>query len=297
MACREYYQWLAGAAAGARNRPADLDLNWLRPIMSAETRPADGTVRVQSVDAGGVPSEWVWARNAHPDRRLLYLHGGGYVSGNAGNYREFTSVLSNMTGCAVLAANYRVGPEDPFPAAVQDAKSAFLWMHGQGVDGARTATRTFIAGDSAGGGLTLSAMLALRDAGAPLPDAAVTISAWTDLANTGDSVRTRADADVIMRAAWLPAFSKSYLADADPRHPLASPLYADLSGLPPVLMQVGDAEVLLDDSVRVAEIIRAAGGQVILEVWPEMPHVWHIRGLPESQQAVTRIAEFVSSFR
>ncbi|NQU09638.1 alpha/beta hydrolase fold domain-containing protein, partial [bacterium] len=164
MSSREYQEILAAWNANAVNRPAALTLAQLREWMSAPTEPAPGTATIQPVNAGGVPAEWVCGPAADPDRRLLYLHGGGYVSGGAACYREFTAVLSNATGCAVLATDYRLGPEHPFPAAVEDAVAAYCWMRAHGPAGEHPAPRTFIAGDSAGGGLTLAALLALRDA-------------------------------------------------------------------------------------------------------------------------------------
>lgn len=296
MASREFYEMLAPWTENIANRPETLELATLRLWMSGETAPLPGT-SLHAVTAGGVPAEWVCSPGANPDCRVLYLHGGGYVSGNPANYREFTSELSQATGCAVLAPDYRLGPEFPFPAAVEDAVAAFTWMREHGPAGPSAATHTFIMGDSAGGGLTLAALLALRDAGQPLSDGAVTISAYADLAHTGDSVHTRAEVDPVMAPSWLPVYAEYYLCGADPRHPLASPLYADFTGLPPLLLQVGDAEVIRDDTTRVADIARAAGVDVRCEVWPEMIHVWHIRkpSYPEAIQAVEHIVEFITA--
>ena len=295
MASKEYQRILAEWMANARNRPATIDVPLLRQWMSGVTEPAPGTATIMPVDAGGVPAEWVCGTKADPDRRLLYLHGGGYISGSAAVYRDFTATLSNATGCVVLAADYRVGPEHPFPAAVDDGVTAHQWMRAHGPKGKRKAVRTFVAGDSAGGGLTLATLLALRDRAKPLPDGAVTISAYTDLAHTGESVRTRADVDPVCLPAWLPTYANNYLCGADPRHPLASPLYADFKGLPPLLIQVGDYEVIRDDSVRVADKAKAAGVRVTLEVYPEMMHVWHIRKpeFPEARKAVASIVSFI----
>ena len=299
MASQEFYTMLAPWTASALRKPETIEISQLKKWMTGETAPASGTATIHPVDAAGVPAEWVCGTQADPDRRLLYLHGGGYVIGSAAFYRDFTATLSNATGCVVLAADYRLGPEHPFPAAVEDAVAAYQWMREHGRAGARAATRTFIAGDSAGGGLTLAALLALRDGKKPLPDAAITISAYTDLAHTGESMRTRAAVEPVARPGWMSTYANGYLCGADPRNPLASPLYGDLTGLPPLLIQVGDAEIIRDDSTRFAEKAQAAGVKVTLEVWPEMIHVWHTRKpeFPEAREAIERIARFTRSFK
>jgi acetyl esterase/lipase len=196
---------------------------------------------------------------------------------------------------AVLVLDYRLAPEHPHPAAVHDALAALRWMYEHGPTGAAPARATFVAGDSAGGGLTLATLIAARDAGVHLPNAAVAISAWTDLACTGNTMRTRADVDPMVTEAVLSRMTQDYLQGGDARQPLASPLYADLRGLPPLLMQVGDAEVLLDDTTRVADKARAAGVDVTLEIYPEMIHIFQLFApiLPEGQQAIERIGAFI----
>lgn len=283
----------------AHERPELLDLATLRNWMAEAPLPPPEVASVTRVSAGGVPGEWVLAPECSPDDRLLYLHGGGYVSGSAAAYRPFTATLSRITGCSVLAIDYRLGPEHPFPAAVDDAVDAFQWMLRFGPSARHCARSAFLAGDSAGGGLTLAAMLAMRDIGLPLPDAAVAISAYTDLAHTGESVQSRANVDVVNRPSWLPLYADNYLAGASPYHPLASPLFGDPTGLPPLLVQVGDAEIIRDDSTRFAEKAKACGVEVTLEVWPEMMHVWHIREpiFPEARDAIAAIARFVQDHR
>jgi acetyl esterase/lipase len=253
--------------------------------------PAPEGVTWQEVDAGGVVAEWIVAPEADVDRVLVYLHGGGYTMGSRATHRILVSRLSEQAKARVLNVEYRLAPEHPYPAAVDDAVAAYRWVLAQGVPAERVA----IAGDSAGGGLTLATLLALRDAGDPLPAAAVPISPWTDLEGTGDSVRTRADRDKMVNAEGLKTSADEYAAGADLRDPGVSPLHGDYTGLPPLLIHVGDAEILLDDSTRVAERATAAGVDVTLEVWPEMPHVWHafIGMLPESDQAVARIGEWL----
>jgi acetyl esterase/lipase len=190
-----------------------------------------------------------------------------------------------------LAVDYRLAPEHPFPAAVEDAVAGYDWLLSTGVDPAQV----IIGGDSAGGGLTVATLVALKDAGVPMPSADLCISPWTDLALTGGSLRSKADADPMIAPDRITRVRDAYVGDADPREPLASPIYADLSGLPPMLIQVGENEVLLDDSTRLAERAEAARVDVTLEVWPEMIHVWHFFAelLPEGQQAIDRIGEYL----
>jgi acetyl esterase/lipase len=191
----------------------------------------------------------------------------------------------------VLALDYRLAPEHPFPAALDDALAAYRWLLAEGADPRRIA----VMGDSAGGGLAFSLLLRLRDQGAPLPAAAVALSAWTDLALTGASLRLNAAADPMLNAEDLPKLAACYLASADPRDPYASPLYGDATGLPPTLIQAGSDEILHDDSTRMADRLRAAGCEVELEIWPRMPHAWHLFApvLPEARRAIERIGAFV----
>ena len=252
--------------------------------------PPPGTT-VEPADAGGVLAEWVVAEGVRADRVVMYLHGGGYQIGSPATVRHMISLVSAAAQARVLSVDYRLAPEHPFPAAVEDALTAVRHLLRSGTDPAAVA----IAGDSAGGGLALATLVALRDAGDPLPAAAVGISPWTDLALTGESMRTRADVEVMLQPAGMPETAATYLAGADPRHPYASPLYADLRGLPPILIHVGDAEVILDDSTRFAVKAREAGVDIALEVWDDMPHVWHAFAglLPESDKAIERIGEWL----
>lgn len=264
---------------------------------SAASPPPPGTT-VEPVDAGGVRAEWVIAAGVDSDRVLLYLHGGAYQGGSPATLRRMIALISAAAQARVLSVDYRLAPEDPFPAAVDDAQTAYRFLLSSATDHGDTSPAAIaIAGDSAGGGLTLATLVALRDAGDPLPAAAVAISPWTDLALTGESLTTRADVDVMIKPDGMREDAETYLAGADPRHPYASPLYADLHGLPPILIHVGDAEVILDDSTRFAAKARAAGVDVTLEVWDEMPHVWHAFAglLPESDQAIERIGAWLQA--
>jgi monoterpene epsilon-lactone hydrolase len=273
--------------------PQDMNIATRRQRMEDMTRgaPLLAGTRTTSVDAGGVPSEWVEVPAGSDLRTILYLHGGGYTVGSVRTHRALVARLAAATGGRGLAIDYRLGPEHPFPAAVDDAAAAYRWLVRGGVEPASIV----VAGDSAGGGLTVALLVALRDACDPLPAAGVCISPWTDLACTGESMTTRAAADPMVQRDGLLPMAAAYLAGQDPRTPLASPLYADLHGLPPLLVHVGSAETLLDDATRLAERARAAGVAADLEVWDDMIHVWHAFSplLPEADDAVARVGEWV----
>jgi epsilon-lactone hydrolase len=248
-------------------------------------------VSCERVSAAGVDGEWIAGSNAHHDKAILYFHGGGFRLGSVSSHRELIARIAEM-GCRVLAINYRLAPEHRFPAPLEDAIAAYGWMLDQGLSPENIA----FAGDSAGGNLVLAAMLNLRERGAPLPAAAVLMSPWTDLAATGASYVSRADADPIHARPMILALAKNYLGrDGDPFHPLASPLYAELAGLPPLLIQVGDRETVLDDSVMFADKARAAGIDVELQIWDGMVHVFQMFAseLAEARQAIDSIAKFL----
>lgn len=244
----------------------------------------------RELDAGGVPAEWVRGASSGDARAILYLHGGGYVVGSPRTHRALAARIAEASGARALVIDYRLAPEHAHPAAVEDATAAYRWLLEEGADPART----IVAGDSAGGGLTIAALVALRDAGTPLPAAAVCLSPWVDLECVGASMTARAEQDAMVQKQGLLDLARAYLGGLDPRTPLAAPLHADLAGLPPLLVQVGTAEVLLDDATRLAERAAAAGVDVTLEPWEEMIHVWHIFGgmLPEADEAIARIGEF-----
>jgi acetyl esterase/lipase len=253
-------------------------------------RPED--VRYESVDANGVPSEWVITPESSDERAILYLHGGAYVMGSVDSHRGLATRLARAAGARVLVADYRLAPEHVFPAAVDDGLAAWRFLLQSGVAPEKAA----IAGDSAGGGLTAATLIAVRDAGAPLPAAAGCISPWLDLTLSSGTITTKAHEDPMVPVErMLKPAAEAYLAGADPKSPTASPLFADLSGLPPLLVQVGTAEVLLDDSRSFAERAKAAGVEVELEVAQDMIHVWHAFAdlLPEGAEAVERLAAFL----
>ena len=264
------------------------DINAMRAIMIEAPAPAG--VTCTPVEAGGVSAEWSVADGADQDKVILYVHGGGYVMGSAGSHRDMTGRLSQTAGARVLSLNYRLAPEHPFPAPVDDSVAAYRWLLGQGIQASNIA----IAGDSAGGGLALAALIAIRDAGEPVPAAGIGISPWVDMEGTGESMTTRAAVDPVVQKEGLLGMAKLYLGDADPKNPLAAPLHANLAGLPPLLIQVGDSETLLDDATRITERARKADVDVTLKIWDEMPHVWHLFApiLPEGQQAIEEIGAF-----
>lgn len=253
-------------------------------------RPPRGTETI-AVDAGGIKADRIATPASRHDRHILYLHGGGYIMGWPGLYRDLTWRLAALCRARVLCIDYRLAPEHPFPAALDDAVTAYRWLLAQGAD----PRRMTLMGDSSGGGLVFATMLRLRDEGVALPAAAVVVSPWTDLALTGESLQLNADIDPMIPVELAPAVVDLCLAGADPRNPYASPLYGDPTGLPPTLILVGGDEVLRDDAVRMADKMRAAGCHVELEVWPHMWHVWHMlmRVMPEAKAAITRIATFM----
>jgi acetyl esterase/lipase len=252
--------------------------------------PPKGT-KVTRLAVGGVKAVRVATAQSLADRHVLYLHGGGYMNGSPSHYRDFLWRIADATSATVLCIDYRLAPEHPFPAALDDAVAAYRWLLAEG----GVPQRMAVIGDSAGGGLTFATLLRLRDEGVPMPAAAVALSPWTDLALTGESIRTNARAESMLNADQAPAIASYYLGGVDPRLPYVSPLFGDPAGLPPTLIQVGSDEVLYDDAVRMAERLRAAGCSVAIEIWPRMPHAWQLfaRVLPEARKAVARIAAFV----
>lgn len=247
-------------------------------------------VRHETIDISGMRAEWAVPQGASDGRAILYLHGGAYVVGSIASHRTLVSQLAKEAGCRALCVEYRLAPENPFPAAVVDAVKAFEWLVTHGYE----AGNIVLAGDSAGGGLAVAAMLSLRDAGSPVPAAAVLLSPWTDLEVRGESVQAVERRDPMLSARALRREACMYLDREDPRHPLASPIYADLSGLPPMLIQAGTREILLDDARRLARRAEEDGVEVELDVWEDMFHVWQFFTplVPESNAALERLGRF-----
>jgi len=250
-----------------------------------------GKIACTPVMAGGVPAEWILPAGITAGRVVLYLHGGSYISGSVNSHRALAANIATAAGARALVLDYRLAPEHPYPAALEDALAAYHWLLSNNV----SAEEICVAGDSAGGGLAAALLLALRDAGDPLPAAGILLSALTDMAFTGETLKTKTKVDLILDFGKESQFAPLYLGDTDPRSPLVSPLYADLRGLPPLLIQVGSDEILLSDSTRLAEKARAAGVDVALEVWEGMQHVWHFAAslIPEGRNAIRRIGEFI----
>ncbi len=243
------------------------------------------------VDAGGVPAIWADPTGGAQDRVLQYVHGGGYVIGSATYYRKLTGHLANALGCRVLNVDYRLAPEHPHPAPVDDSTAAYRWLLDQGIEPGHIA----ISGDSAGGGLTVATLLSIRNAGLPMPAAAMPLSPWVDMEATGESMTSRQERDVLVSGEVIKGMADAFLQGQDARDPLAAPLHADLSGLCPLYIQVGDDETLLDDSIRLADKAKAAGVEVRLDVFPEMQHVFQMAAgtMPESDEAIARLADWV----
>ena len=246
-------------------------------------------VTLSPVKLDGVPAEWIYPPNYSPQSIILYLHGGAWTLGWTNTGRSLLAYISLAAHSRALAVDYRLAPEHPFPAAHTDCFKAYCWLLSNGI----LPKNIVLAGDSAGGNLVLTTLLALRDAGLPLPGAAVCISAVTDLACTGESFQTKKDPGLPTN--FVRTMIQHYIGSQDPLQPLISPLYADLTGFPPLLMQVGEDELLLSDSVRLADKARNAGVDVQLVVWPKMWHVWHtfVPILPEAQKAVNEIGAFI----
>jgi len=250
-------------------------------------------VSYRHVVCDGIPAEWITPVQLKNDVTILYFHGGGYAMGSIDSHRHLITHLAIETGSKVLAINYRLAPENPFPSGIEDAVTSYKWLLKQG----RKPSKIVICGDSAGAGLTITALITLRDEGIPLPAAGICISPWTDLTASGESVKTHVKKDPLIDPKSLEKWAKMYTDEENFAHHLVSPLHAELKGLPPLLVHVGDAEILLDDSVRFVENARKAGVEVDFEIWKEMIHVWHFYGglLPEAKQAIKKIAEYIKT--
>ncbi|HYD19433.1 MAG TPA: alpha/beta hydrolase, partial [Patescibacteria group bacterium] len=262
-----------------RRLAAARDAMQARAVLNSGRLGMPGGVRVSSASLGGIAGEWLESPHSN-GITLLYLHGGGYFACSPRSHRAVTGFYARQ-GFRVFVPDYRLAPEHPFPAAVEDAEAVYAALVDSGID----PRRVVLSGDSAGGGLSLALLLRIRERGLPMPAAAALFSPLTDLAATGASI-TRNDARCAMfRGARIAIGASFYLNGADPRTPLASPLYADLHGLPPLLVHVGADEVLLDDSTRLAERAQAAGVEVALRIWPDVPHVWQLfhRYIPEGR--------------
>jgi monoterpene epsilon-lactone hydrolase len=253
------------------------------------------SVKIRQVNEDGVRGEWVeWTTD--PQSTIYYLHGGGYITCSPATHRSFTMALSRAAKARIFALDYRLAPEHRFPAAVEDSVNGYLWLIKNGVD----PDRIVIGGDSAGGGLTMATLVALRDAGEKLPRAAFCLSPWTDLEGTGQSLITNDQRDSMFYGESIRKVAPIYLGSWPATDPLASPIYADLSNLPPLLVYVSSSEVLLDDSVRLAEHAKRCGVNVDLRIWDNLPHAWPFLiafKIPEARKALDEIAQFSNGYQ
>jgi acetyl esterase/lipase len=265
------------------------DYRLARAILRPDRYNVPASIRVTPAQLGGVPGEWVEGPKSG-ELVLLYLHGGGYFGCSAESHRPITAGFA-LQGFRVYAPDYRLAPENRFPAAVDDAVAVYRALLKTGHE----PQHIVVSGESAGGGLTLSLILALRAAGIPLPACAAVFSPWTDLAATGDSIHTNSNRCSMFIGTDIAPSARYYLGDTDPLNPLASPLYADLTGLPPLLIHVGADEVLRDDSTRLAERARAAGVSVELKIWPVVPHAWQLAAhmIPEGRASLREAGDFL----
>lgn len=244
-----------------------------------------------AVEIKKIPAEWISTPEASDDSVILYLHGGSYHSGSINSHRSLAANIGDSAGARVLIIDYRLAPENPYPAAVEDTLTAYQWL----LENQYSPDRIALVGDSAGGGLVLSLLVNLRDRNQPLPAAAVCLSPWTDLTCSGESWKTNAHRDIMLDPKSALESAKLYLRETDPRTPLASPLYADLKGLPPILIQVGTDEVIFSDAENFAKKAHAAKVDLILDMWDGMQHEWHFAAnfMPEGQHAIERIGRFI----
>lgn len=279
----------------APNRPENLNPQETRANFEQMTQilsVKDETKR-EKVTANGVPGEWITNDASTDATTLYYLHGGGYSIGSVNTHATMVSAIARAAKARAFAIDYRLAPEHPFPAALDDALAGYRWLLEQGID----PKTIVVGGDSAGGGLAASLLLALREAGDPMPAGVVLLSPWTDLTGSGESQKTRADLDPMIPAfEGVSPMAEWYLGGRPANDPMISQIFADLHGLPPILVHVGDHEVLLSDSTRYAEKAKAAGVDVTLKVWDEMIHVFQFFPmLPEGQQAIKEIGEWIQA--
>lgn len=289
MPSPEHEQIVAMMAGGLGLESLSLAEQRAAMEFSAELFPPDADVRARTLDADGVPADWIAVGESEPDRVILYFHGGAYVMGSRNTHRGLAGRIARAARAQVLLPDYRLAPENPFPAAVEDATACWRWLVANG----HAPDRMVIAGDSSGGGLALATLLALKDAGEPLPACAVAMSPWTDLAGTGPTAAPGAVDDPMLTVDGLRTNGRQYAAD-DLYNPHAAPLHGELTGLPPLLLQVGTREILLSDSTRFAEKAQAAGADVTLEVEDGLIHVWQMfPDVPEAQRAIARVGAFI----
>ncbi len=261
----------------------------------AAIAPLPKDAKLENIDVDGIPAAWVSTPEVAKDKAILYLHGGAYIGGSITSHKDLAQRISRVSKAKLLLLDYRLAPEHPFPAALEDSTRAYSWL----VDTEGYLPQNIIiAGDSAGGGLTVATLVKLRDDGMALPAAAVCLSPWTDLALTGDSMKEKVHEDPFVTPDDLKSSASMYLGKTDPKNPYASPLYANLKDLPPLCIQVGTAELLLDDAIRLATRAKEDGVEVQLDIWEDMIHVFQAFAVlaPESQEGIEKIGEFIKKF-
>lgn len=269
------------------------DVQLLRPIMDQmEPRmmKVPGDIRIEEPDLGGIPAERLSAPGTREDAAFLYIHGGGFVAGSPRTHRPLTWRLTKEIGVPVYAIDYRLAPEHPYPAGLDDCVAAYKGLLDKGI----SAKSILVGGDSAGGNLTLALALRLTAEGLPLPAALICLSPATDMTGSGDSRHSNAEADSMFVPEMMDSLKPVYFDGTDERDPFVSPLYGNLSGFPPTLFQVGEREMLRDDSTRMAAALKSAGVETVLEVWPKVWHVWQLNAdmLPEAREAIAHIVRF-----
>lgn len=292
---------MAALQSASQGAPAP-DVETVRMLTNAlaQTRTLPDKITVTPVSANGVPCEWIYPEGASATDRLLYLHGGGYVAGNLDSHRPLCADIALAAGVTILNVDYRLAPEAKSPAQLEDALTAYRWMLANGPGGPTEVEHCYIAGDSAGGGLTLATLQAIRGTGLPMPKAAATLSAWTDASGSSASMESNAGKDPVVQKGLLDFCASCTVSEGgDTRDPVVSPQFGNFEGLPPLLIQVGENETLLDDSLICAEKAEAAGVEIVLECWPDVFHVWHAMGatIPESGEAIEHIGAFIQSHK
>ncbi|MDG0969347.1 MAG: alpha/beta hydrolase [Porticoccaceae bacterium] len=304
-ALKKIYQQISSASTSRESSPVKTRIDHLREFMDGLRAHVPIISSVDSVDAGGVPSEWVVAPNADSSRRLLYIHGGGFMAGSPVSHRVITSKLSEVTRCAVLAIDYRLSPEHKRNACIDDCRTAYDWLLDNGPCESSVASSVYVAGDSAGGNLTLSLLAWVRDTKRRAPNAAVALSPVTDMRMVNPSVKFNVDTDIMLKPLakklikvprWLLIIMGRFMVPYDATDPSISPLLGRLHDLAPLLIQVSDSEILLDDGRRYANKARAAGSRVTLQIWSGMPHVWQFfyPDLSAAEHAFNEIDRFIS---
>jgi epsilon-lactone hydrolase len=277
---------------GSKPRPVGCDERRRRLDEVGSVWPVAGDVKLEAADLDGVPGEWSMVPGSDPSRVLLFFHGGGYCSGSIVSHRRMVTEAGRAGAVRTLAVGFRLAPEHPFPAGYDDALTAWRWLRKQGI----AAGRIVVGGDSAGGGLSIALAMRLRDAGEQFPACLWLSSPWTDLTMSGSTMATKDSADPLIHKGYLEELAGAYIpAGMDRKDPRVSPLFADLRGLPPMLIQVGSAETLLDDSTRFAAAAGAADVPATLEIWPHMIHAWSLWNakLVEGRQALASAGAFM----